>query len=164
MLKEADISQPRFESGLKKGKKSRSALSSGPQYEFVTSVGAPTNTSTTAASKQVVKKHAMRSFLRQRDVKLINGGSKNAELPRNYPSQAPISGKFKLDSWSRKSSKRKSRTDEVEEIAATAQQTNEELTSIQPDLGPFELLNISLIPEVRRLLHYCMNIFLCHDQ
>jgi hypothetical protein len=155
MLKQAEISQTSLEGRPKKSKRIRNASHSGPQYEFVTSVGPPANTSKTAAAKQVVRIHAMRSFLRQREANLFGGESKNGKTAPIRQFQVPIAGKFKLDTWSRKSSKRRSKAQEATEIEVTAQQTDKKSLSIQPDLGPFELLNIPLTPQVRRLLHHC---------
>lgn len=139
----------------KRGKKLRNALDPSPQYEFVTSVGPPSSLAKVAASKQVVRIHAMRSFLRQRDANVAGGKSKNADIPRPRESQAPVAGKFKLDTWSRKSSKNKgaAQADTVKEGATVARFDTS--PSIQPDLGPFELLNIPLTPQVRRLLYHC---------
>jgi hypothetical protein len=150
MLKQAGT-----EGGRKRGKKIRHAVNPVSEYEFVTSIGPPSSTSKTAAAKQVVRVHAMRSFIRQRDAKLLDGGSKSKTIPSRQ-TQVPIAGKFKLDSWSRKSSKRRSTTPEVVEEEATI--INEKSPSMQPDLGPFELLNIPLTPQVRRLLHHCMDM------
>lgn len=157
MLKQTARSQVETERGLKRTRKSHNSSKPSPQYEFVTSVGPPTNTSKTAAAKQVVRIHAMRSFLRHRDAGLIDGTSNNRKEPPIHQPQAPMAGKFKLDTWSRKSSKRKGKAQEAVVAKLTIQQADMELPSIQPDLGPFELLNIPLTPQVRRLLHHCMD-------
>ncbi|KAE9989238.1 hypothetical protein Vi05172_g4282 [Venturia inaequalis] len=141
--------------GHKKERKGRKAMNSIPQFEFVTSVGSPASSAKSAASKQVVRVHAMRSFLRQRDAKTLDHASGNEKASSARQSQAPVTGKFKLDSWSRKSSKKKlaSRKDTVKRVAM-AEQNDIHVPSIQWDLGPFELLDIRLTPQVRRLLHH----------
>jgi len=156
MLKQAGKSQAESEERKRRGKKSRHASNPIPEYEFVTSVGPPSKTSKTAAAKQVVRIHAMRSFIRQRDANLLDGGPKNGKAAPTRQSQPPVAGKFKLDSWSRKSSKKKATAQDDVETEVIALVIDEELPFIQPDLGPFELLSIPLTPQVRRLLHHCM--------
>jgi hypothetical protein len=164
MLTQAGRSQAEPKGGQKRGTKPRNGFNTGPQYEFVTSVGPHSNTAKIAAAKQVVRIHAMRSFLRQRDAKVLDGESENGGTTPIRQYQAPIAGKFKLDSWSRKSSKRKGKAQDITEEEVTAQQSNEGLPSIRLDLGPFELLNIPLTPQVRRLLHHCKTTTYRHEQ
>lgn len=142
--------------GNKKEKKNQKAVDPGPQFEFVTSVGPP---SQSATSKQIVRVHAMRSFLRQRDAKALDQDSALMKKSSSRQSEAPVAGRFKLDWWSRKSSKKKGASPKgtVKKIAM-AEENDNQIPSIQLDLGPFELLNIPLTPQVRRLLHHCMSI------
>lgn len=160
MLKQAGKTQAeaRGDVGHKKENKRRKAVDPSPQFEFVTSVGPPSS-SKSAASKQVVRVHAMRSFLRKRDAKVLDKDSNIKKTSSARQSEAPVAGKFKLDLWSRKSSKKKgaSREDPVRKMAM-AERNDMEGPSIQLDLGPFELLDIPLTPQVRRLLYHCMSV------
>lgn len=160
MLRQAGKTQTetRGDVGHKKENKRRKAVDPIPQFEFITSVGSPFGLKS-AASKQVVRVHAMRSFLRQRDAKVLNKDSTIRKTSTARQSEAPLAGKFKLDSWSRKSRKEKGalRDDPVRKVAM-AEPNEIEVPSIQLDLGPFELLDIPLTPQVRRLLHHCMSV------
>ncbi|MCJ1385104.1 hypothetical protein MMC17_008223 [Xylographa soralifera] len=84
-----------------------------PNFEFVTFVGQPSEGSYTAGSRELIRRHAMKDFVRRREA----GSSSSSVHPMHktgldstMKSADPnkMIGKFKLLSWSRKKSTRKS--------------------------------------------------------
>jgi len=146
--------EPKSEGGPKSARRKRRDSHSSPQFEFITSVGQLALGSKDAESKQIVRVHAMRSFLRRRQENSIDDRLES-NVSRTAKPQAPSAGKFKLDSWSRKSSKRKSKEQTTDDEQLISSKWHERALIVPVDMGPFEILNIPLTPQVRRLLHHC---------
>ena len=124
-----------------------------PKFEFVNALGPPKKVLGDHVTRKLVRVHAMRSFLREKE-------SASAPRPLKPQIRAPEAdswkanaGKFKLLTWSRKSS-HKSTVTMQEALQKRAKKTGSLLAN---ELGPINVLPIPLSPHIQRLLHHCMS-------
>jgi hypothetical protein len=142
---------------------------SGAKFEFITSLGPPEKARNNEESSRLVRIHAMQSFLRQR---ASESTEDNVDQSKGLPilpkfkvleDKRAGTGKFKLASWSRKSrkvkvltSKREKVLDGRDNMSVTGISTEAMIRDIvRQDLGPYNVMTVSLSPATRRLLHYC---------
>jgi hypothetical protein len=161
---------PKTRRNRKKGSRNKPA-SSGTKFEFITSLGPPGKASENEESNRIVRIHAMQSFLRHRT---SQSAARNVNQPKELPFMpkkssedmpAGRTGKFKLANWSRKSRKRKAVIGEVEgeEEGAANIWGNARRDVVRMDLGPVDVMTLSLSAPTRRLLHHCKSCFLTSE-
>jgi hypothetical protein len=124
-----------------------------PRFAFITTTGPPKKAREDEDSSRLVRMQAMRSFLTQKDSSTSTASS--TAVIRLNPTSGKVgnTGKFKLKSWSRKKSSRRSGA--AKKSVEDKPSSQMDLT-IGQDLGPFEILKIPLSPLTRRLLDHCV--------
>lgn len=157
--------------------------SSGPQLEFVTTTGPPSERSQT--SRYVVRSHAMQAFLHEKNGDGRARPKPDAEMEERNIEE--LKGRFKLATWSRKNKKT------AKGASVTAEKTSTEVAnssryekwdSEKPDftvcrpnltfgtiliflkhsqivrdsLDPYSLLLMPLRPSTKRFLYHCKYI------
>lgn len=124
-----------------------------PKFEFVNALGPPKKVLGDHATRKLVRVYAMRSFLREKESASAPGPPKPQIRVPEADSWKSNAGKFKLPTWSRKSS-HKSTVTMKEALQERARKTGSLLTN---ELGPINVLPIPLNPHIQRLLHHCMS-------
>lgn len=121
-----------------------------PKFEFVNALGPPKKVLGDHVTRKLVRVHAMRSFLREKESASAPGPPKPQIRAPEADSWKANAGKFKLPTWSRKSS-HKSTVAMQEALQKRARKTGSLLTD---ELGPINVLPIPLSPHIQRLLHH----------
>lgn len=121
-----------------------------PKFEFVNALGPPKKVLGDHVTRKLVRVHAMRSFLREKESASAPGPPKPQTRAPEADSWKANAGKFKLPTWSRKSS-HKSTVAMQEALQKRAGKTGSLLTN---ELGPINVLPIPLSPHIQRLLHH----------
>ena len=124
-----------------------------PRFEFVNALGPPKKVLGDHATRKLVRVHAMRSFLREKESASAPGPPKPQIRALEADSWKANAGKFKLPTWSRKSS-HKSTVAMQEALQKGARKTGSLLAK---ELGPINVLPIPLSPHIQQLLYHCMS-------
>ncbi|KAF2420281.1 hypothetical protein EJ08DRAFT_28474 [Tothia fuscella] len=125
-----------------RGVRRKSKLLPRPQFEFITSTGPLIKARDDEVSSYLVRRQAMRSFLKKKDISIAHDQAHPA------PSGVGTVGKFKLINRPKRSS-RKSMT------LTTRRGAEREKSRIDFSLGSFQILSLEITTETRRLLHHC---------
>ena len=124
-----------------------------PKFEFINALGPPKKVLGDHVTRKLVRVHAMRSFLREKESASAPGPPKPQIGAPEADSWKANAGKFKLPTWSRKSS-HKSTVAMQEALQKGARKTSSLLAK---ELGPINVFPIPLSPHIQQLLYHCMS-------
>lgn len=121
-----------------------------PKFEFINALGPPKKVLGDHVTRKLVRVHAMRSFLREKESASAPGPPKPQIGAPEADSWKASAGKFKLPTWSRKSS-HKSTVAMQEALQKGARKTSSLLAK---ELGPINVFPITLSPHIQQLLYH----------
>ncbi|OCL15216.1 hypothetical protein AOQ84DRAFT_413343 [Glonium stellatum] len=127
-----------------------------PKFQFVNALGPPKNVSDDHLTRKLVRVHAMRSFLREKE---------SAPAPAPGPPQLQASspevgswragtGKFKLPTWSRKSTHKSTHKSTISMQEALRKKDGKTGSLLLNELGLINVLPIPLSLHTQRLLYH----------